>query len=119
MFDPMSVALTRVNGETLNTFIFSDPDAIPPNREHFNESGNYPDAEELPEDCQNNEDLLQVKFIRSEVQKVVPLGDEVELTVTGNLLNGATFQGIETIEIFELILVSLNTSIVILISLLT
>jgi len=104
VFDPTAVVLTRVNGQTLASFIFSDLEAIAPKRAHVrdNESGNYPDMDEdNSEDSENDEDILQVKFIRSEVQAIVPLGDEVELTVTGNLLNGATFQGTNNIRVIN------------------
>jgi hypothetical protein len=99
VFDPTAVALTRVNGGTLETFIYSDLEAIPPKRAA--EKGNYPEEDEVQFQESLEEEMLKVKLSRSEVQAVVPLGDEVELTVTGNLLNGAFFQGTDVIRVID------------------
>lgn len=99
VFDPTAVALTRVNGETLDTFIYSDLEAIPPKRAA--ENGNYPEEDEVQLQESLDEEMLKVKLPRSAVQAVVPVGDEVELTITGNLLNGAFFQGTNIIRVID------------------
>ena len=101
VFDPYNVAVTRVNKVVLDNIIYSDPEAVAPKRERDNESGNYPDEENQPDDCENNEDILKVKFPRAEVEAVVPVGDEVELTVTGKLLTGASFEGHKCIRVID------------------
>lgn len=101
VFDPYNVAVTRVNKVVLDNIIYSDPEAVPPKRERNNESGNYPDEEEQPDDCENNEEILKVKFPRAGVEAVVPVGEEVELTVTGKLLTAAAFEGHKCIRVID------------------
>ncbi|MGA1825765.1 MAG: hypothetical protein ACMUIP_14005 [bacterium] len=43
---------------------------------------------------------MEVKFVRSEVQEIVPIG-EVALTITGTLLNGTTFHGTDSITVIN------------------
>lgn len=104
VFDPTNVALTKVNGVPLNPFIFSDPEAIHGESDFVpaNGSGSYLDEgeDQLPE-YGNTDDILSVKFCRSQLQAVVSPGDEVNLTICGSLTNGATFQGSGLIRVID------------------
>ena len=44
---------------------------------------------------------LMVKFDRSNVQDMLEPGDEVEVTVSGQLTDGTTFEGTDTIRVIE------------------
>ena len=44
---------------------------------------------------------LMVKFNRADVQEILEPGDEVEVTVTGELADGTTFVGSDTIRVIE------------------
>ncbi len=44
---------------------------------------------------------LMVKFDRSDVQSILEPGDEVEVTVSGQLINGTPFEGTDTIRVIE------------------
>ena len=44
---------------------------------------------------------LMVKFDRSALQQVIEVGDEVELTVAGLLVDGTPFEGIDTVRVIE------------------
>ena len=44
---------------------------------------------------------LMVKFDRSNAQDMLEPGDEVELTVSGQLTDGTTFEGTDTIRVIE------------------
>ena len=44
---------------------------------------------------------LMVKFDRSDVQDVLDPGDEVEVTVSGQLTDGTSFEGTDTIRVIE------------------
>ena len=44
---------------------------------------------------------LMVKFDRSNAQDMLEPGDEVEVTVSGQLTNGTTFEGTDTIRVIE------------------
>jgi len=44
---------------------------------------------------------LMVKFARSDVQDVLEPGDEVELTVSGELTNGTPFEGVDTSRVIN------------------
>lgn len=104
VFDPTNVALTMVNGESIDPFIFSDPEAIHGEDAFVSAdySGSYPDEEgdQLP-GYEGSDDVLSVKFHRFEVQAVVSPGDEVDLTICGSLTNGATFQGSGLIRVID------------------
>lgn len=89
LFMPEKVALTRVNEQTLDRFIYSDLEAI---HYELTDNNQYLGAEDA-------EEFLKVKFIRSEVQAVLPIGEQIKLTVTGNLKNGASFQGTDIIRV--------------------
>lgn len=104
VFDPTKVALSMVNGELLDPFIFSDPEAIHGESAFVpaNGSGSYPDEgeDQLPE-YEGSDEILSVKFRRFDVQAVVSPGDEVNLTICGSLTNGATFQGSGLIRVID------------------
>jgi hypothetical protein len=44
---------------------------------------------------------LMVKFDRSNVQEILEVGDEVEITVTGELTYGTLFEGTDTIRVID------------------
>ena len=44
---------------------------------------------------------LMVKFDRSDVQDVLEPGNEVEVTVSGQLTDGTSFEGADTIRVIE------------------
>lgn len=54
------------------------------------------------EDCDNDgfPDLM-VKFDRSAVQQILQVGDEVEITVAGELTDGTLFKGSDTIRVID------------------
>jgi len=44
---------------------------------------------------------LMVKFNRADVQEILEVGDEVEITVTGKLIDGLPFDGKDTIKVID------------------
>ena len=44
---------------------------------------------------------LMVKFDRSNVEEILNVGNEVEITITGNLTDGSSFEGIDIIKVIE------------------
>lgn len=56
------------------------------------EIGDY-DSDSVPD--------FMVKFDRSAVQEILEVGNEVEITVTGELTDGTHFEGIDTIRIID------------------
>ncbi len=44
---------------------------------------------------------LMVKFDRSEVQNILDVGKEIEITVSGQFTNGASFEGIDIIKVMS------------------
>jgi len=62
-------------------------------------------AESHPTEIGDNDDDgivdLMVKFDRAAVQQILPAGDEVEITVTGELNDGTSFAGNDTIRVIN------------------
>ena len=65
---------------------------IVPALAHPTDVGDY-DSDGVPD--------LMVKFDRSDVQDVLEPGNEVEVTVSGQLTDGTTFEGTDTIRVIE------------------
>jgi len=50
---------------------------------------------------EEQEQVAMVKFSRSDVRRIVSIGDEVELSVSGQLLDGTRFEGADTIKVID------------------
>ncbi|GAI04166.1 unnamed protein product, partial [marine sediment metagenome] len=44
---------------------------------------------------------LMVKFDRTSVQELLEVGDEVEIVITGELTDGTSFEGTDTIRVID------------------
>lgn len=51
----------------------------------------------------NNDGIpdLVLKFDRASVQEMLQVGDETEITITGELADGVTFVGVDTIRVID------------------
>jgi hypothetical protein len=45
---------------------------------------------------------LKLRFDRSAVQEILEPGDEVEITITGEFLDGTKFEGLDNIRVINL-----------------